>query len=503
MKRDTLSTVDRWQLEHALAFPWCWPTDADELVNAARHGLHRLSRNLEPGRVLLVATSGTGRASLWSYGLEAQGSHGGVPFQGNASAARIMAVDVVTRGLPALTALLVERRQQEWVARLIAKSGAGMDQALDGPSFGLSFALATVGQLLGQAVPSNLVASASLASDGTLRPVGGLDEKVRVLSETARGVRVLLVAEEDEQGAKEAVARCGGDLRVSGVPNILEACRRAFPEVSQRQPSWAGDARLRRTTDPLLPFLLRQARTDHEKQRKQESPGTHRDLGTRSGELYAMSCAAVCDCLCGEVSSARLVSQQVLRAYGAALPLPPGFRHHAAYAFAALIDGRDREADEAFAQLGTGRYRSEEVRGVLEQRDLVLRVLGKLPTVTDPESQATRSSPVPVGHFSQQARQPRQPGEVYTPRPRGTGYELDDGMMRVVEDLARNAHDVWATERVSQGWSYGDKRNDEARLHPDLVDYDELTEIEKNVDRVMVAGTVKALLDLGYVIKRR
>jgi hypothetical protein len=501
LSQERLSTVDRWQLEHVLGFPWCWPDGGASRSEAERHGFQE-PPGLEPGRVLLVAASGTGRASIWSYRPEAQGSRGGVPLQGSALGARITVTQVVTRGLPVLTALLPDRKHQEWVARLIFKSGAGLDHALDGPSFGLSFALATASQLLGRVVPSDVAASARVSSNGSIEPVGGLDEKIALLAEAAAGVRRLLVARADEEIARAAAVRGGGRLEVVGVATLPEAWRTVFPNVPLIAPPWSDDARLRRSADPMLVPLLRHARTVHEGLRQAAHDGGHRHPADRAAELYAMSCMAVCDRLRGEKESATHLAEQVLRVYGDTAGLPAGFRHHASYAFSALLTGRDVEADVAFAQMGTGRYRSEDMRGVQEQRDLLLKVMGKLSSTADKASGAEQSMPVAVGGFAKQVRVPHRADEVYTPRPRGEGLELGDEMMGLVEDLSRNAHDVWALEKMSQGWSFGAQHDKEARLHHDLVEYDELTETEKNLDRVMVAGTIKALLDLGYAIKR-
>ena len=40
--------------------------------------------------------------------------------------------------------------------------------------------------------------------------------------------------------------------------------------------------------------------------------------------------------------------------------------------------------------------------------------------------------------------------------------------------LAKNSHEVWAAERVDQGWTYGPSRDDARRLHPLLVPWSRL-----------------------------
>jgi hypothetical protein len=72
----------------------------------------------------------------------------------------------------------------------------------------------------------------------------------------------------------------------------------------------------------------------------------------------------------------------------------------------------------------------------------------------------------------------------------------------LIEQLAENVHDVWARQRFADGWSYGLKRDDEAKKHPCLVPYEALPDSEKQYDRKTVIGTIKAILALGYRIER-
>lgn len=92
----------------------------------------------------------------------------------------------------------------------------------------------------------------------------------------------------------------------------------------------------------------------------------------------------------------------------------------------------------------------------------------------------------------------------YEPRPIDTsGVELPPELMELVELLAGNNHDHWALQRISEGWRHGPQRDDERKLHPDLVPYNELPEGEKEYDRRSVRETLKAILALGYRITRR
>ena len=51
------------------------------------------------------------------------------------------------------------------------------------------------------------------------------------------------------------------------------------------------------------------------------------------------------------------------------------------------------------------------------------------------------------------------------------------------EQLAATEHARWAAHRYLNGWQYGAARDDERRLHPSLIDWDSLSETEKQKDR--------------------
>ena len=91
----------------------------------------------------------------------------------------------------------------------------------------------------------------------------------------------------------------------------------------------------------------------------------------------------------------------------------------------------------------------------------------------------------------------------YTPAPLDTSHiELDSNMVELLEKLAHNTHDVWANQRIADGWRYGPARNDALKEHPCLVFYEELSETEKDYDRVVVEQVIKAILAMGYHIEK-
>jgi ryanodine receptor 2 len=92
---------------------------------------------------------------------------------------------------------------------------------------------------------------------------------------------------------------------------------------------------------------------------------------------------------------------------------------------------------------------------------------------------------------------------VYTPKTIDTSHiTLDSDLKELVERLAQNNHDHWARKRIEEGWRYGSTRNDTKKEHPDLVPYDQLPESEKDYDRKTVVEALKAIIALGYQVKR-
>ena len=94
-------------------------------------------------------------------------------------------------------------------------------------------------------------------------------------------------------------------------------------------------------------------------------------------------------------------------------------------------------------------------------------------------------------------------GAGYVPEPIDTSrVRLDEELLVLSETLARNNHEVWAQQRLEDGWRYGPARDDRHKEHPSLVSYDELPESEKRYDLNTVLETLKATVALGYRIER-
>ncbi len=82
--------------------------------------------------------------------------------------------------------------------------------------------------------------------------------------------------------------------------------------------------------------------------------------------------------------------------------------------------------------------------------------------------------------------------KTYQPKPLDTSHiQLSSDLSELLEKLAENTHDVWAAQRIKEGWSYGPNRDDVAKNNPCLVPYPDLPESEKEYDRKTAGETLK------------
>jgi len=92
----------------------------------------------------------------------------------------------------------------------------------------------------------------------------------------------------------------------------------------------------------------------------------------------------------------------------------------------------------------------------------------------------------------------------YLPNPAETSdVELPEELLPLIEEMAKNVHEVWAKNRMAEGWTYGPVRDDAGKKHPCLVPYEELPESEKEYDRATSQETLKLILKLGFGISKK
>lgn len=92
----------------------------------------------------------------------------------------------------------------------------------------------------------------------------------------------------------------------------------------------------------------------------------------------------------------------------------------------------------------------------------------------------------------------------YRPRPIDISQvRLPSELEALSEQLAENTHEIWASQRLADGWTWGERRDDVLKQHPYLVPYAELPESEKLYDRRIVVELLKAVMKLGFQIEKK
>ena len=93
--------------------------------------------------------------------------------------------------------------------------------------------------------------------------------------------------------------------------------------------------------------------------------------------------------------------------------------------------------------------------------------------------------------------------ENYKPNPINTSdIVLSSDLEELVELLAENSHEVWAFNRMQEGWTYGSTRDDSLKQTPCMCHYNDLPDNEKTYDRNSAIETIKVLIKLGYTVKK-
>nr|XP_014340342.1 PREDICTED: ryanodine receptor 2 [Latimeria chalumnae] len=87
----------------------------------------------------------------------------------------------------------------------------------------------------------------------------------------------------------------------------------------------------------------------------------------------------------------------------------------------------------------------------------------------------------------------------YKPAPMDLSHlKLTSAQEAMVDKLAENAHNVWARDRIRQGWTYGIQQDVKNRRNPRLVPYVLLDERTKKSNKDSLREAVRTLLGYGY-----
>lgn len=71
-----------------------------------------------------------------------------------------------------------------------------------------------------------------------------------------------------------------------------------------------------------------------------------------------------------------------------------------------------------------------------------------------------------------------------------------------IERLARLEHERWAQDLIADGWRSGPAKDPEAKFHPLLVDWEQLSEPEREKDRDAVRALPRMLAEAGFELHR-
>lgn len=163
---------------------------------------------------------------LWQPGVKLRG---GVALAGEALEAWDRAQAAARRFAPVVLGSRPRRRAP------LVRGPSGV-HVVSGPSYGLSFTLPSVADLVGEALPSDAVATAAVDAYGGLHRVDGLGAKVRALLAETEGTHRLFVAAEQRAEAEAVIADLGAAARVVvvGCRDVREASATLFPDLWER-----------------------------------------------------------------------------------------------------------------------------------------------------------------------------------------------------------------------------------------------------------------------------
>ena len=246
--------------------PWAWPRSAEDrgtiaamvAIDDAEFARSR------PGQALLLAADDDGAgASVLLLDVDRTAQHhvDDIAFGAAARAAWQDAHRALAEGLPlrwrSLDGFADAPPPATRLARLRRADQAHRDGAdlVDGPSFGLGFALAMASAALEIELRGDTCAMAAVTSQGQLLPVGGVAAKLAALA-TLPGVRRVLVATEQCGPALDAATPAG--ITIEAVASVALAVEAALqrPATAAIAASLAEPGRRAEWIDALFRLAL-------------------------------------------------------------------------------------------------------------------------------------------------------------------------------------------------------------------------------------------------------
>jgi hypothetical protein len=71
-----------------------------------------------------------------------------------------------------------------------------------------------------------------------------------------------------------------------------------------------------------------------------------------------------------------------------------------------------------------------------------------------------------------------------------------------LDGLARAEHERWMAQRIEAGWTYGPVRDNDRKIHPMIVPWEQLSELERDKDRDAVRHIPDVLARVGLRVVR-
>ncbi|XP_063078860.1 ryanodine receptor 3-like isoform X3 [Engraulis encrasicolus] len=91
----------------------------------------------------------------------------------------------------------------------------------------------------------------------------------------------------------------------------------------------------------------------------------------------------------------------------------------------------------------------------------------------------------------------------FDPKPISTAnISLPEKLEYIANKYGEHSHEKWSSEKLAQGWSHGEKVDNEAKTHPLLQPYKSLSEKERETYRYPVKESLKSMLALGWSVER-
>jgi ATP-dependent Lon protease len=102
----------------------------------------------------------------------------------------------------------------------------------DGPSAGITMALAMISALTGNPTNSTVAMTGEITLRGQILPIGGLNEKL--LAAQRSGIKTVLIPKENQKDLKEIPARVRDGLQIVPVESVDEAIKLVFKKKFKR-----------------------------------------------------------------------------------------------------------------------------------------------------------------------------------------------------------------------------------------------------------------------------